>query len=97
MMRPGLYANDEISPSSSMSPHGAKAFCEGISAVAALSAAVLWIAAASHPVGVPGPRPYIPKDRTHPLWRQIADHHEGGPRGQVNRRFTEDCSALSGA
>jgi hypothetical protein len=39
-----------------------KAFCEGISAVAALSATVFWFAAASHPVGVPGPRPYMPED-----------------------------------
>ena len=36
----------------------AKAACEFSAAIAALLAAVTWFAAASHPVGIPGPSQY---------------------------------------
>jgi hypothetical protein len=36
----------------------ANAVCDFIAAIAALSAALVWFAAASHPVGIPGPSMY---------------------------------------
>jgi hypothetical protein len=36
----------------------AKSICECVAGIAALLAAVTWFAAASHPVGIPGPSQY---------------------------------------
>lgn len=51
-----------------------RAGCEAAAAILALLAAIAWIVAARHPVGVPGPTPYMPNDRNHPLYRQIREH-----------------------
>jgi hypothetical protein len=46
-------------------------YCNLITAIFALAASIAWIAAAYHPVGVPGLSVRMPSDRNDPLWKKI--------------------------
>jgi hypothetical protein len=53
-------------------------FCAAFCGVAA---AVMWVAAAFYPGGIPEPMPYMPGDLNHPLWEEMRKHGDKIPRG----------------
>ena len=55
-----------------MSGPDVKAVCDCVAAIAALFATGFWFATAIHPVGMPGPGFYMPRDSTHSVWAQMA-------------------------
>jgi hypothetical protein len=71
-----------------------KAKFELAAAILALAAAASWFIAARHPVGVPGPTPYMPSDRNHPLWQQIRAH---GQKILMGARWNQVAAAFAGA
>lgn len=70
-----------------------RAWCEAAAAIFALLAAIAWIIAARHPVGVPGPSAYMPADSNHPLYREIREHGDRIVRGA---RWNQLAALLTG-
>lgn len=56
---------------------------QGVAVLLGVAAAITWIAASYDPAGGPGPTPYMPADRNHPLWGQIRAHGEKMRRGAL--------------
>jgi|HubBroStandDraft_2_1064218.scaffolds.fasta_scaffold145923_2 hypothetical protein len=74
-----------------MTPHSTQAVCEGISAIAALLAAVLWFSAARHPVGVPGPGALV----NTALLKEIAAHGRKILRGASLNKWAAASTGVS--
>jgi hypothetical protein len=66
---------------SSMCSDQVATWCNYIAGVTAVAAGIAWYVATRHPVAVPGLPVYMPADREHPLWKEIAAHGRKIVRG----------------
>jgi hypothetical protein len=70
-----------------------RAWWEAAAAIVALLAAVAWVVAAFHPVGVSGSTFYAPANPKDPFWRELKDH---GSKILNGARWNQVAALLTG-